>query len=103
MLRQLSNDGRNVIHLGGCSIVFVVVRMVGMTGLVDDRVETVLLVGGVLDGPQRAVGVVHAVRSLYHVAVSVLVRGLVVAGVRVLYAVLVRVLRMGLRETQTRG
>lgn len=79
-------------------IVFVVVRMVGMAALVDDRVKTVLLVGGVLDGSQRAVGVVHAVRSLYHVAVPVLVRGLVVAGVRVLDAVLVRVLGVSLRK-----
>lgn len=67
-----------------------------MSGFVDDRVKTVLLVGRVLNGPQGAVGVVHAVRSLDHVAVPVLVRGLVVAGVRILYAVLVRVLGMGL-------
>lgn len=69
-----------------------------MAALVDDRVKTVLLVGGVLDGPQRAVGVVHAVRSLDHVAVPVLVSGLVVAGVRVLDAVLVRVLGVSLRK-----
>lgn len=67
-----------------------------MTGLVHDRVETVLLVGRVLDGSQGAVGVVHAVRSLHHVAVPVLLRGLVVTGVWVLNAVLVRVLGMGL-------
>lgn len=73
------------------------VRMAGMAGLVHDCVEPVFLVGGVLDRPQGAVGVVHAVRSLHHVAVPVLVRGFVVAGVRILYAVLVRVLGMGLR------
>jgi len=71
-----------------------------MTGLVDDRVKTVLLVGRVLHGPQGAVGVVHAVRSLHHVAVPMLLRGLVVAGVRVLNAVLVRVLGMGLSDTR---
>lgn len=74
------------------------VRVVGVTRLVDDRVETVLLVSHVLDGPQGAVRVVNAVRSLNHVAVSVLVSGLVIAGVRVLYAVLVRILGMSLAE-----
>lgn len=74
------------------------VRVVGMAGLVDDGVETVFLVGGVLDGSQGAVGVVHAVRSLDHVAVPVLVSGLVVARVRVLHAVLVRVLGVGLQK-----
>lgn len=76
-------------------------RMVGMAGFVDDRVKTVFLVGHVLDGPQRAVWVVHAVRSLHHVTIPVFVRGLVVAGVRVLYTVFVRVLGMGLETQQT--
>lgn len=76
---------------------FVVIRMIGMAGFVDDCVETVVLVSHVLDGPQGAVGIVHAVRPFHHVTVPVLVRGLVVAGVRVLDAVLVRVLGMSLR------
>jgi hypothetical protein len=83
-----------------CLIVFVVVWMVGVTGLVNDCVKTVFLVGYVFDGPQRTIGVVHAVRSLHHVTVSVFVRGLVVAGVRVLHAVFVRVFWMSLRGIQ---
>uniref|UniRef100_A0A2S2PSJ6 Uncharacterized protein n=1 Tax=Schizaphis graminum TaxID=13262 RepID=A0A2S2PSJ6_SCHGA len=79
-----------------CLIVFVVVWMVGVTGLVNDCVKTVFLVGYVFDGPQRTIGVVHAVRSLHHVTVSVLVRGLVVAGVRILHAVFVRVFWMSI-------
>lgn len=84
----------------GCLIMFIVVWMVRVTGLVNDRVKTIFLVGNVFDGPQRTIGVVHTVRSLHHVAVSILVRGLVIAGVRVLYTVLVRVLWMSLREIQ---
>jgi len=75
--------------------------MVGVTALVDDRVKTVFLVCHVLDGPQCAVGIMHAVRPLHHVAISVLVRGLVVAGVGVLHSILIRVFWMSLRETYT--
>lgn len=88
----------------GCtfSIVFVVVRVIGMAGLMDYGVETVFLVGRIFNGPQCAIGVMYAIRSFYHVTVPVFMRSFVVTGVRILYTVLVRVLRMGLTEHITK-
>lgn len=72
------------------------VWMVGMTALVDDGVKTIFFIGRILDSPQRTVRIVYGVRSFHHVSVPGFVRGLIVTGVWVLYAVLERVLGMGL-------
>lgn len=80
------------------SIVFVVVRVIGMAGLMYYGIKTVFLVGRVLDGPQGTIRIVYTVRSLYHVTIPGFVRGLVVTSVWILYTVLVRILRMGLME-----
>jgi hypothetical protein len=73
-------------------------RMNRVADLLDDGVEAVVVVGRVLDHPDCAVGFVHRVRALHHVSVPLLVGGLHVAGVRVVYAVVVCVFRVGLRD-----
>lgn len=80
-----------------CSIVFVVIRVVGMTGLVNDSIKTVFLVGCVFDGSQGTIGIMHAVRSLHDVTVPILVCGFVIASMWILYAILIRVFRVSLR------
>lgn len=62
----------------------------------DDRVEAVVIVGGVLDDPHAAVRLVNAVRAVNDVAVPHLVLRLHVAGVRIVHSVIEGVLRMGL-------
>lgn len=57
----------------------------------DDRVETIVRVGGVVDGPLGAVRVNQAVRSVHNVTVTALVLTFGVAGQLVVYIVSVRV------------
>lgn len=68
----------------------------GVTDLLDDGVEAVVIVGGVLDHSDGAVGLVHAVGTLDDVSVALLVGRLDVTGVGVVNAVVVGVLRVGL-------
>jgi len=67
-------------------------RVMSGTGLVDDRVETVVVVGGVGDFAGGAVGFHQTVLALDHVSVSLFPLVLDVAGVVVLYAVVERIL-----------
>lgn len=73
-------------------------RMVGVSNLLHDRIEAVVLVGRVLDDARGAVGLLQRVGALHQVAVAMLPLVLVVAGVRVLDAVLELVLRVRLRN-----
>ena len=68
---------------------------VGGRGLVDDGVESVVVVGGVLDGALAAVGLDEGVAALDYVTVAGLLLGLDVAGVGVVDAVAVAVLGVG--------
>lgn len=63
--------------------------------LVDDRVESVVVIGGVVDGAHGTVGLDQRVLSLDDVAVALLSLGLDVAGVGILDAVVERVLGVG--------
>lgn len=64
--------------------------------LVDDGVEAAVLVGGVVNGTDRTVGLDQRVLALHDVTVARLVLALDVAGVEVVDAVLERVLGWGL-------
>lgn len=72
-------------------------RVVGVSALGDDGVEAVVLVAGVVDLTECAVGLSHLVEALDDVAVPGLVLALVVAGVRVVHVVLEAVLGVRLR------
>ncbi|CAH1402121.1 unnamed protein product [Nezara viridula] len=61
------------------------VRVSAVSVLLDDCVEAVLLVGGVVDLPGRAIGLFDCVEPLHHVAVSVLPLRLEVLGVGVVH------------------
>lgn len=76
----------------------VMLRMGGFTDPVDDGVESVVVVGGVVDLTDGAVGLVEAVGSLDHVSVSRLPLVLHVAGVLVVDSIFVVVLRVSLKE-----
>ena len=54
-------------------------------GVVHHRVEAAVVVGGVLHGPDGAVGLVERVRALHDITVAGLLLGLVVTGVSVSY------------------
>uniref|UniRef100_A0A182IQL9 Uncharacterized protein n=1 Tax=Anopheles atroparvus TaxID=41427 RepID=A0A182IQL9_ANOAO len=71
----------------------------GRGGLVDDGVESVVVIGGVVDGAHRAVGFDQRVLSLDDVTVALLSLRLDVSGMRVLDAVVERVFRVGLGHT----
>lgn len=71
-------------------------RMNGVSDLLDDGVEAVVVVGGVLDNADRAVGFVDAVGALDDIPVALLVRRLYVTGVGVVHTVVVGVFRVGL-------
>uniref|UniRef100_A0A182Q087 Uncharacterized protein n=1 Tax=Anopheles farauti TaxID=69004 RepID=A0A182Q087_9DIPT len=70
----------------------------GRGGLVDDRVESVVVIGGVVDGAHRTIGLHQRVLSLHDITVALLGLRLDVTGVRVLDAVVERVLRVGLNN-----
>lgn len=70
--------------------------------LVDDGVEAVVVIGRVVDGAHRAVGLDERVLPLDDVPVALLRLRLDVARVRVLDAVVERVLRVGLPEKRIR-
>lgn len=71
--------------------------VVRLAGLVDDGVETVVLVGGVLDGADGAVGVVHGVFALDNISVASLPLVLEVSSVRVVNCVVKLVLGVCLK------
>lgn len=65
--------------------------------LLDNCVEAIVIVGGVLDDPHRAVRLIDAVRAVHYVTVAYLVLGLHVARVGVVHPVVEGVLWMSLQ------
>jgi len=78
-------------------VVAVMLGVVRLAGLVDDGVESIVLVGGVLDGADGAVGVVNGVLALDNVAVAGFPLVLEVSGMRVVHCVVKLVLGVGLK------
>jgi len=74
-----------------------VLGVVRLSRPVHHCVEAVVLVGGVLDGADGAVGVVDCVLALDHVAVPRLPLVLEVAGVRIVHSVVKLVLGVRLK------
>lgn len=68
----------------------------GRPDLFNHRVETVVVIGRVLDDSHASVGLVDAVRTVNHVPVADLVLGLHVPCVRIVDAIVEHVLGMGL-------
>lgn len=73
-------------------------RFLGLTGLADNRVETVNRVGGVVDGSYCTVGLHETVLTADHVASSLFRLVFDVARGGVVHAVLVSVTRRHLQE-----
>lgn len=71
-------------------------RVNGRSNFFDDRVETVVVIGRVLDDSHASVGLVDAVRTVDHVPVANLVLGLHVPCVGIVHAIVEHVLGMGL-------
>lgn len=63
--------------------------------------ETVLVVGGVVDSPQSSVGLLQLVVALDHITVTSLLLGLDVVGMRVVHGVLELVLRVVVLQGET--
>jgi hypothetical protein len=74
----------------------IVLRVMRLAGFVDDGVESVVLVSGVLDGADGAVGVVDGVFSLDHITVPGFPLVLEVTGVGIVNSIVVVVLGVGL-------
>uniref|UniRef100_A0A182MFC9 Uncharacterized protein n=1 Tax=Anopheles culicifacies TaxID=139723 RepID=A0A182MFC9_9DIPT len=72
----------------------------GRGRLVDDCVESVVVIGGVVDGAHRTIGLNQRVLALDDISVAFLGLRLDVTGMRVLDAVVERVLRVGLTRTR---
>jgi len=72
--------------------------VVSSGGLVDNRVEAVVLVGGVVDSSDGAVRFNKTILSLDYISVASLVLGLDVSGVVVVYSVFESVLRGSLKK-----
>lgn len=68
---------------------------VDWSGLVDDGVESVVVIGSVVDSSDRAIRFNQAVLSLDDISVAFLGLALDVSGMRVLDAVVERVFRVG--------
>uniref|UniRef100_A0AAG5D7K1 Uncharacterized protein n=1 Tax=Anopheles atroparvus TaxID=41427 RepID=A0AAG5D7K1_ANOAO len=75
-------------------MVSVHLRMVGMSDALHVRLESVVLIRGVLHHSLGSIGLVQRVGSLDDVSIPVFPLALVVAGVRVLHAILELVARM---------
>lgn len=89
MMDGRRNDGGSRVHDG---------RMVdGGRGLVDDGIEAVHIIGGIVDGTDGTVGLDERVLTLDDVAVAHLMLGLNVAGVTVMDAIVERVFRVRLK------
>lgn len=65
--------------------------------VVHHRVEAVVVVGGVLHGPDGAVSLVERVRALHDITVTALLQGLVVTGMIVSNGVRVLVFGVSLK------
>lgn len=76
-----------------------VVRM-SWSSSVDDGVESVMLIGGVVDGSDRAVRFDQGVRSLYNIAVSCLMLTFYVTCLVVVHAIFKCILRVRLIEVK---
>lgn len=86
-----------VVTRGPSFIVTVIVlRVVSVSCSLDLCVESVLMIGGVVDLPEGAVGFLDCVVAFDYVAVSRLVLALHVVGVRVVDAVFELVVGVGL-------
>lgn len=92
--------GRSAVGEDGLSVMghSVMLRMGCFTDPADDGVESVVVVSGVLDLADGAVGLVEAVGSLDHVSVSRFPLVLHVAGVLVVDSIFVVVVRVCLKE-----
>lgn len=75
----------------------------GGRGLGDDRVEAVHIIGGIVDGTDRTVGLNQRVLSLHDITVAHLVLRLDIAGVAVRDAIVERVLGMRVLRAQVMG
>ncbi|KAF4523292.1 hypothetical protein B566_EDAN009415 [Ephemera danica] len=91
---NLSVDGSGDLsdHLSGVS---------GVSSTVDDSVETVVVISGVLNGAGGAIGLNKGVLSLHDISIAVLALGLVVSGVGIVHGVLELVLGMRLPQTRS--
>lgn len=72
-------------------------RMYRRPDFLHDGVESVVIVRRVLDDAHASVGLVHAVRAVDDVAVSHLMLGLHVAGMRIVHAIIEGVSRVRLQ------
>jgi hypothetical protein len=71
----------------------------GVSGLGDDGVESVVVIGGVVDGAGGAIGLQKAVLSLDDISVAVLALALDITGVGVVHGVVELVLRVALQRS----
>lgn len=90
---SVSDDCRGSVHG---------MRMDGRCGLGDDCVETVHIIGRIVDGTDRTVGLDQRVLSLDDITVAHLMLGFDVAGVSVGYAIVERVLWVGVLQRRDR-
>lgn len=88
-------NGRCCVNRG-CDVFNDRGRMDCVSNFLDDSVETVVGVGGIIDHADRTVRLVQTVGTLNDVTVTDLVLTLDVTRMRVIYAVVVRVLWIGL-------
>lgn len=76
--------------------VMINLRVVSVTDFLDNRVESVVLISGVLNDAFRAIGFIQSVFSFNDIAVASFPLAFVVAGVRIFYSILEFVFRMGM-------
>jgi len=70
------------------------ISVLGSVGVADDCVESIVVISGVVDSPDGAIGLHQGVVSLHHITVPSLGLALLVPGVMVGYAVVKLVGRM---------
>ena len=103
---SVGNGGDSVSVGGGAGVVnggcCVSVRVQSLALPLDDGVESVVVVRGVLDHPDCAISFVEAVSALDNISVPRLPLALVVAGLAVAHAVVEVVLGVGLRMKLSR-
>lgn len=97
---RVSDQRSRVSNQSGCGMCNVRNRgMVhGGSALVDDGVEAIVIIGGVLHGAHRTVGLDQRVGALDNIAIAHLMLRLHIAGVRVGHTVVVVVLGVGLQD-----
>lgn len=70
--------------------------MNSMSRSFDDRIETIMVIGGIMDGTGGTIGFYQRVRSLYNITITLFMMGFLVAGVCVLHAIVELVFGMRL-------